>query len=170
MPAWRAVFMTVINTSPAIHLQAVLPGGLELLPRLVGSVIMPFEVAQELAAGVALDDTLLNARSTPGLLIRQSAVSVASWLKGELDLGEAAVIQTALDEGIGIVILDDLKARRIARLCGLAVTGTLGILLQAKAAGHLHSVRGAIQKLQQRGMWLNAKVIAVALQTAGESP
>jgi hypothetical protein len=44
--------MTVINTSPAIHLHAALPGGLALLPRLIGEVIVPFRVGQELASGV----------------------------------------------------------------------------------------------------------------------
>jgi len=170
MPAWHAACMTVINTSPAIHLQAVLPGGLGLLTRLVGDVIMPHEVMQELAAGIARDDTLRHAQSTPGLIIRQTTVLLAAWLKTEMYLGEPAVIQTAVDEGVGTVILDDLKARRIARRLGLAVTGTLGVLLLAKASGHLPSVSDAIQKLQQRGMWLDEKVIAAALQTAGESP
>jgi predicted nucleic acid-binding protein len=161
--------MTVINTSPAIHLNAVLPGGLELLTRLVGDVIMPYEVMQELAAGIVMDDTVLHAQSTSGLIIRQSPVQLSSWLKTEIDLGEAAVIQTAVDEGIGTVILDDLKARRVARRLGLAVTGTLGILLQAKASGYLPSINAVIQELQQRGMWLDEKVIATALQAAGES-
>ncbi len=170
MSVWHAACMTVINTSPAIHLNAVLPGGLGLLTQVVGDVVMPQEVLQELAAGIAFDDTVLHAQSTQGLIIRQSPVKLAIWLENEIDLGEAAVIQTAFDEGIDTVILDDLKARRIARRVGLAVTGTLGILLQAKASGHLPSVSNVIRTLQQRGMWLDEKVIASALQTAGESP
>ncbi|MFO1485290.1 MAG: DUF3368 domain-containing protein [Verrucomicrobiaceae bacterium] len=166
----RAACMTVINTSPAIHLHAVLPGGLGLLTQLIGDVIMPQEVMQELTAGIARDDTGIQAQTTPGLIVRQVPVQLDAWLKTEMDLGEASVIQTALDEGIGTVILDDLKARRIARRLGLAVTGTLGILIQAKVAGRLPSVSDAINDLQQRGMWLDDKVIAAALQAAGESP
>lgn len=49
--------MTVINTSPAIHLHAVLPGGLGSLAKLIGEVIVPWEVSQELAAGHAKDAT-----------------------------------------------------------------------------------------------------------------
>jgi hypothetical protein len=45
--------MTVINTSPAIHLHAVLPGGLVSLAGLIGEIIVPWEVGQELAAGPA---------------------------------------------------------------------------------------------------------------------
>lgn len=170
MPESHAACMTVINTSPAIHLNAVLPGGLGLLTQLVGDVIMPAEVTQELTAGSSIDDTGIHAQNTPGLVVRQAPVQLSAWLTTEMDLGEAAVIQTALDEGIGTVILDDLKARRIARRLGLAVTGTLGILIQAKLAGHLSSVSAAIDDLQLGGMWLDDKVIAAALQTAGETP
>lgn len=95
--------MTVINTSPAVHLHAALPGGLGSLPGLIGEVIV-----------------------------------------------EAAVIQTALDEAHDAVILDDLKARRIAQTLGLQVTGTLGILLQAKQTGLLPSVRAAISTLEKQ--------------------
>lgn len=42
------------------------------------------------------------------------------------------------------VILDERKARRIALAMGLSVTGTLGILEQAKLSGHLPPVRDAI--------------------------
>lgn len=49
--------MTVINTSPAIHLHAVLPGGLGSLAGLIGEVIVPWEVGQELAAVHAKDAT-----------------------------------------------------------------------------------------------------------------
>lgn len=170
MPESPAACMTVINASPAIHLHAVLPGGLGLLTQLVGAVIMPQEVFQELAAGIARDDTSLHAQTTPGLIVRPNPVQVDAWLGAEMDLGEASVIQTALDEGIGTVILDDLKARRVARRLGLAVTGTLGVLIQAKLAGHLPSVAAAITDLQQRGIWLDDKVIAATLRTAGEAP
>lgn len=160
--------MTIINTSPAIHLHAVLPGGLGSLVRLIGEVIVPWEVGQELAAGHAKDATWQQIQSLPGLLLRPTAVTVHPLLSTQIDLGEAAVIQTALDEGPGTVILDDLKARRIAHTLGLSVTGTLGILLQAKKAGQLPSVSAAIKTLEQRGMWIAPSVSAKAIHLAGE--
>lgn len=59
--------MTVINTSPAIHLHAVLPGGLGSLAGLIGEVIVPWEVGQELAAGHAKDATWQGIQSLPGM-------------------------------------------------------------------------------------------------------
>ena len=73
-----------------------------------------------------------------------------------------------MDEGHGTVILDDLKARRIAHTLGISVTGTLGIVLQAKKAGQLPSVSAAIKKLEQRGMWIAPAVSAKAIHLADE--
>jgi predicted nucleic acid-binding protein len=160
--------MTVINTSPAIHLHAVLPGGLCSLPRLVGEIIVPWEVGQELAAGHAKDPTWQEIQSLPGILHRSKAVTVYPLLSNQIDKGEAAVIQIALDEARDVVILDDLKARRIAISLGLQVTGTLGILLQAKEAGLLPSVRDSIATLAKRGMWIAPALSAKAISLAGE--
>lgn len=161
--------MTIINTSPAIHLHAVLPGGLGSLPRLIGEVVVPWEVGQELAAGVAKDSTWLEIQALPGIVLRTAPVAVHPLLCAQIDLGEGAVIQTATDEGHAAVILDDLKARRIAGMFGLSVTGTLGILIQAKRAGQLPSVRDAIATLEHRGMWVAPALAAKAIDLAGES-
>jgi len=160
--------MTVVNTSPVIHLNAVLPQGLSLLPSLFGQVIVPYEVLGELASGNDRDDAFYRVQTPKELNLRQRPVAIDSWLSSEIDLGEAAVIQTALNEGIDSVILDDLKARRIARRLGLSVTGTLGVLILAKQTGHLESIRETIDQLIHRGMWLDAKVIKTALRISGE--
>ena len=161
--------MTVINTSPSIHLHAVLPGGLALLPRLIGEVVVPFEIGQELAAGIQRDDTWHRMQNVPGITLRSSPVRLHPLLRAQLDAGEAAVIQTALDEGIPTVILDERKARRIALAMGLSVTGTLGILVQAKLSGHLPSGRDAVQTLRQRGIWLDETLLAKVFTLAGEA-
>lgn len=160
--------MTVINTSPAIHLHAVLPGGLGALPGVIGEIIVPLEVGQELAAGHAKDPTWREIQSLPGILHLAEAVSVHPLISAQIDQGEAAVIQTALDEALDAVILDDLKARRVALTLGLQVTGTLGILLLAKQAGLLPSVGEAIRVLETRGMWIAPALSTRAIQLAGE--
>lgn len=160
--------MTVINTSTAIHLHAALPGGLGSLAGLIGEVIVPWEVGQELAAGHAKDATWQEIQSLSGIVHRSKAISVHPLLSTQIDMGEAAVIQTALDEAHDAVILDDLKARRIAVTLSLQVTGTLGILLQAKQTGLLPSVSAAITLLEKRGMWIAPALAAKAIYLAGE--
>ena len=161
--------MIVINSSPAINLTAIL-GGLDLLVELYGLVIVPLEVFQELEAGASKDSTALRLRETPGIEIREQLIEIPLLLGNLLDLGEAAVIQTALEEDLFTVILDDLKGRRAARLAGLEVTGSLGVLVQAKKVGRLKSVAEALQRLRARGTWLDKKVVESALLLAGETP
>ena len=160
--------MTVINTSPAIHLHAVLPGGLGSLAKLIGEVIVPWEVGQELAVGHAKDDTWQEIQLLSGIVHRSKAIAVHPLISTQIDMGEASVIQTALDEAHDSVILDDLKARRVALSLGLQVTGTLGILLQARESGLLPSVKAAISILEKRGMWIGPTLAAKAIRLAGE--
>jgi predicted nucleic acid-binding protein len=160
--------MTVISTSPAVHLHAALPGGLGSLAGLIGEVIVPWEVGQELAAGHAKDATWQEIQSLPGIDHRSQRVAVHPLLSAQIDMGEAAVIQTALDEAHDAVILDDLKARRIAQTLGLQVTGTLGILLQAKQSGLLPSERAVITIIEKRGMWIAPALATRAIELAGE--
>jgi hypothetical protein len=135
---------------------------------LIGDVISPWEVGHELAAGHAKDAIWKEIQSLSGILLRSKAVAVHPLLSTQIDLGEAAVIQTALDEAHDAVILDDLKARRIAQTLGIQVTGTLGILLQAKQVGLLPSVSAAIAALEARGMWIAPELAAKAIRLAGE--
>lgn len=160
--------MTVINTSPAIHLHAALPGGLGVLPRVIGEIIVPFEVGRELADGQAKDPAWREIQTLPGIHHRTEAVVIHPLISAQIDLGEAAVIQTALDEARVAVILDDLKARRVALTLGLQVTGTVGILLLAKQVGLLPSVGAAISLLETRGMWIAPSLSARAIRLAGE--
>lgn len=163
----RCAPMIVINSSPAINLTAAL-GSLELLADLYGTVIVPYEVFNELKAGAAKDQTAHLLGLTSGIEIRTSPVAIPTWLTRILDVGEAAVIHIALQESMTTVILDDLKARRTARTAGLDVIGSLGVLIQAKKVGRLPSLQMAITGLQARGVWLAHDVVKCALELAGE--
>ena len=103
-----------------------------------------------------------------GITRRTESVPLHPLLASQLDRGEAAVIQTALDESIPTVILDERKARRLAIAMGLKVTGTLGIVLLAKQRGVLPSVRAAIHALRQHGIWLEAALETRVISLSGE--
>ena len=87
-----------------------------------------------------------------------------------LDIGEAAVIHTALTEGIITVAIDELKGRRVARLHGLQVTGSLGMLVMLYQQGVVPSIEQAIQRIQDKGIFLSERIIQEAIaatQTKG---
>ncbi|MBI4023587.1 MAG: DUF3368 domain-containing protein [Verrucomicrobia bacterium] len=160
--------MIVINSSPVINLTAAL-GGLELLGDLYGKVIVPAEVMQEIEDGADKDKAADLLRKTHCADMRTQTVLSAPWMFRGLDPGEASVIQTALQEGVKTVVLDDWKGRRVARVAGLEVIGSLGVLVQAKETGRLPSVRDAITRMKSHGAWLDGAVVEQALKLAGES-
>jgi len=58
--------------------------------------------------------------------------------------------------------------RRAAKLSGLLVTGSIGILLRAKREGKLGSLREALDKMRANGVWLSESLVKLATARAGE--
>ena len=159
--------MIILNSSPVLHLTAGL-GSLDVLPTLYSPVLVPAEVLRELESGARLDDVAVQLRRTAGIEIRSTRAGISPLLAGELDLGESAVIALALELPGATVVLDDLKARRVARRSAIPMTGSIGVLLHAKRLGKLASVAEAIERIRARGAWLSDAVVARALELAGE--
>jgi predicted nucleic acid-binding protein len=54
-----------------------------------------------------------------------------------------------------LLILDDGLARRHAQLIGVTLTGTLGVLIKAKVAGHIPTVAPLVSRLTDLGFRLS---------------
>jgi predicted nucleic acid-binding protein len=104
-----------------------------------------------------------NADTKPAL----SALKENMPLQLKFDYPET-FIQLAINENIQTVCIDEVAGRRIARLNGLSVTGTIGILLRAKREGYPISVQQSIHRMLDRGIRLSATVITFALEQASE--
>ncbi len=88
---------------------------------------------------------------------------------GILGSGEASAISLALEISGSTLILDDLQARRVAERLGLAVTGTVGVLVRAKLNGIIESIKPILKKMRGTNFRLSAAIEAEALEQAGES-
>ncbi len=143
-------------------------GSLDLLRDLYDEVLVPPEVCEEIKVGgttgfgADVFDRATWLRRWP------QRIEPSALLRNALDRGEAAVIQLALDEGVSRVCIDEPVGRRLARLSGLTVTGSIGVLLRARREGKLVSVRQAIERMRARGIWLSETVVAFALRETGE--
>ncbi|MEH2198580.1 DUF3368 domain-containing protein [Nostoc sp.] len=157
----------VINTAPIISLVAAL-GDLDVL-QLYTQVLVPFEVCQELIVGGASGFAVAEFEAATWLQKWPTPLNISPFLLNSLDLGEASVIQLALNETIPTVCIDETVGRRIARLSGLKLTGSIGILLRAKQQGYPVLMRQAIERMINRGIRLSETVIAIALRQAGET-
>ncbi len=164
MPETREL---VINTGPVIALVAAL-GDLKILRDIYNRVVVPFEVCDEILAQSASHYGAKEFESANWLEKLKDPCKTNQFLQSTLDPGEAAVIQIALDKNIGVVCIDEDAGRRIARLNGLQITGSLGILIRAKREGHGISLSDAIPRMQERGIHLSHRVIKAALKLSGE--
>jgi len=124
----------VINTGPLLALIAGI-GNLLVLEMLYKRVFVPLEVCQEIEAGGSLNFGLSEFRESDFLKKQSKLMNITPFLQSSLDLGEASVIQLALDKKIKTVCIDESVGRRVARLNGLRLTGSIGVLLRAKKAG-----------------------------------
>lgn len=85
----------------------------------------------------------------------------------DLGPGESQVIAHGL-AGSRWVVLDDLAARRCAASYGLAVIGSLGVVLRSKQRGLLDEARPWVTKLIEAGMFVDARLLDLALESVGE--
>jgi predicted nucleic acid-binding protein len=158
---------TISNTSPLLYLHQV--GQLDLLHRLYGRVVIPPAVRDELRVGAERGIATPNVDQIQWLEISTLVDPTLLPIVIDLGEGEAEAIALALASPKHLLILDDALGRRIAHLCGLTYTGTLGVLIRAKAEGYLAAVKPVLEALRDRTtMRLRRDLIDWVLREAGE--
>jgi predicted nucleic acid-binding protein len=138
--------MTVVsNTSPLNYL--VLIELQHVLPALFGRVLVPGAVRRELSSPGAPTRIADWLATIPDWIEFQEIAEIPSDLLA-LGAGEREAIALALSAETELVLLDERRARTVARTRGLAVSGTLGILDLA-AERRLVRMQDALDRLQQ---------------------
>ena len=157
----------ICNTSPLQYLHQL--GALSLLPQLVKTITIPSAVKQELDVGRGLGLSLPDVEILSWVAVRAPSSATALPLVTDLGAGEKEVLALALETPNSVCILDDAFARQVAKTLHLRVTGTLGILIDAKRAGMNPAVLPFMERLQSLGFRLAASTRAAVLSLTGES-
>ena len=89
-------------------------------------------------------------------------------LEASLDKGEASAIALAMEHTESLIIIDDLRGRKYAEQLGIKITGTLGILVDAKINGFLESVKAPLEKLQLTNFRISSELVRRTLEKSGE--
>lgn len=155
----------VCNTSPLQYLHQL--GELHLLQSLYGRISVPQAVSDEVLAGRSGGIDLPDLLAADWIGIRQVAKALNPRPRN-IHPGEAEVLALALSLPDSLVILDDLAARKHAKLLGLAATGTLGILAKAKKQGLIERLRPRLEHLEKLGFRLSSETRMAILEIAGE--
>lgn len=89
-------------------------------------------------------------------------------LEMELDKGEASAIALSLDMDNPILILDELKGRKIADRLNLRYSGTFGLILKAKQIGLIKSVKPILNKIRSTNFRFSEKLFETIIDQADE--
>ena len=144
-------------------------GKLDLLHQLIGRVIVPPAVVDELAVGRERGLNLPDPERINWIEVRSPSSAPALPLVTDLGAGETEALALALEQPGTPVLLDDGLARRTARRLGVPLTGTLGLLLDAKKAGHVPAVAPLLDQLQALGFRLDTNTRRFVLDLAAET-
>ena len=89
-------------------------------------------------------------------------------LEMDLDEGEASAIALSFEIDNSILILDDLKGRKIADKLNLRYSGTFGLILRAKQVGIIESVKPILDKIRKTNFRFSDKIFDSILAQSGE--
>lgn len=133
-------------------------GELELLRKVYGVIITTNDIAIEFG------DTLPN-----WVEIRKvNDISKQQLLELQIDKGESSAIALALEIPESTLILDDIKARKIASKLGLSFTGTIGVIVKAKLKGIIPSIKPILEKIKMTDFRISIELEILALREAKE--
>jgi len=145
---------------------------LDLLRQLYVQVLVPPAVQHELmnpASGHAIVD--ISYYPFVQVQAPQDLGRVQALRRLRLDPGESEAVALAFEVPAAILVVDEATARGVVQQLGLALTGTLGVLLEAKAQGLVSQVRPLLDSLQNTlGFFISPKLRADVLRQAGEQP
>ena len=137
----------IIDTSSLIALERI--NLLQILCKIYKEVVIPESVIKE-----------FGNLSLSCLSIRKVESNLLKLLITDLNLGkgEADVITLASQTGLKVII-DDLKARKVAENMGLKLTGTIGVLLKAERLGLIASAQEKVRELREKGFYVSEQLL-----------
>ncbi len=145
------------DTSCLILLEKI--GELELLNKVFGEILITQEIADEY--GLKLPEWIS---------IQNSAnKNYQKILEASVDKGEASAIALAVELVDCLLIIDDLKGRNLAETLGIKITGTLGVILEAKLSGKIDSVKPLLAKIKQTDFHFSEELEKKILAKANEN-
>ena len=161
--------MTVVSdSSPLISLAKI--ESFDLLRQLYGGLTISAEVHAEVVlsgAGLPGSSEISHAAWIQVKEVKRRGDVIAAQRRSGLGLGELSTLILAKEIGAGLLILDDLGARKLAQREGFRVQGTVGILEACFRKGYLTDLRGSYQLLLKRGVYLNRRLLNLSLESCG---
>ena len=158
----------VSDSSPLIILTKL--GCIGFLPRLFARLYISVEVHHEIViAGAGLPGASETAKAEwiEVKPLQNQAALATSQRKYALGPGEMSTILLAKELLASPVLLDDHKARKLAKTEGLEILGSVGLLETFYHQGYLSDLRAAFQKLLAHNVYVDRRLLNRRLQALG---
>ncbi len=133
-------------------------GELELLQKVYGNIVTTIEIATEYGEQMPDWISILSVKD----VYKQQILEL------QIDKGESSAIALSLEIPDSTIILDDIKARKIANQLNVNYTGTLGVIIKAKLTGIIPSIKPILEKIKQTNFRLSVELEMQALKEAKE--
>jgi len=158
----------VSDTTPIISLLKI--NHLNLLEKMFGDVFISEGVFKELTGNPKYQKETKQIKNSSFIqifpIVNQQAV-IDLIVSGGLDLGESEAIVLAKEIKASTLIIDERRGRAVAEKEGLAITGTIGILLEARKKNiiSLEDSIICIDELRKSGIRIGEAVYQRAIAT-----
>ncbi len=139
--------IAIVDTSCLIALEKI--ALIEILCKLYKEVIIPEGVLSEFGE-LHLDCIKIEKVNDPLINLLKHQLN--------LGLGEAEVISLAFRKK-HLAIIDDMRARNVAKELKINLTGTIGVLIQAERRGFIKSAYKKSIELRKIGFYLPEKLL-----------
>ncbi|MBI4688660.1 MAG: DUF3368 domain-containing protein [Nitrospirae bacterium] len=147
----------VVNATPIIALSRIKK--LELLHKIYRKVFIAKEVFAETVEFSRGKPDVSSIESSSFLEVTEVKNMVGvEMLLTELDRGESETIVLAKEINADLIIMDEKLGREIAELKGLKITGTIGVLIEAKYRKLIPEVREYLDLLRNKGVWVSTEL------------
>jgi hypothetical protein len=135
----------IIDTSALIALERI--NILDVLCKIYSHIILPEAVVSEFGQP-SID--CYSSEKVKSPMVRLLVL--------DLNLGRGEAESIALASEIRLV-LDDLKARKVAENLGLKITGTIGILLKAERLALIDGAYDKSKELRDKGFYISGQLL-----------
>lgn len=137
----------IVDTSVLIALEKI--NLLDVLCKIYDEIILPEAVISEF--GTITIECYSTAR-VESPLVRLFIDNI------NIGKGESEAIAWAKETGMKL-LLDDLKARKVAETLDLTITGTIGVLLKAEEMGIIDSAHAKAHELKEKGFYVSNELL-----------
>ena len=156
----------IADSSPLIGLARI--EHLGLLPQLARRIGVPRAVWTEVTSARTDAPGASEVAAQTWIEVLEADWQVVAPLLIMVGQGEAEAIALAQRESSSILLLDDLRARKLADRLGLRRMGTVALIGQAKREGMIPKLKPVLDALVANEIYIRPELIAAAFQEVGE--